>query len=150
MSFTFLGPGGSCETPWIRYALLRDNVMHHLDQGGVSLRFACIYRAAAALGGTTVNVKAGQLHAELEAVAMDLLKIPADQIAISARTQAVIRFDAVLPVGPPTTLLPSEVALPWVQKDCRTLDDVFGSLVRDLLRITEGGNDNDAVQVIDS
>lgn len=150
MSMTFIGNAGTCETPWIRFALLRDNILHHLDQGALSLQFVSIYTAAGALGGGSIKINAKALHSDMEKAAAGLLDIPANQLAISARTQAVIRFDSVLPIGPPTTLLPADVSLPWVTANSQTLGDVFGGLVRDLLRITENAGELDSVEVIDS
>ena len=150
MSLSIIGPCGSCESPWIRYALLRDNVMHHLEGGTVSSRFLNLYSMAAALGGAPVTVSARRLHEEAAEIVDKLLERPATELAISARTQAIIRFDVPLPVGPPTMLLPDLASLPWVSPTSQTLGAVFGSLVRDLLRITDGAGEADLVHVIDT
>lgn len=150
MSMSFIGPSGSCESPWIRYALLRDNVMHHLESGTISSRFMSLYSMAAALGGAPVTVSARRLHDEAAEIVAKLLELPRTELAISARTQAVIRFDVPLPLGPPTMVLPDLTSLPWVSPASETLGAVFGSLARDLLRITSGASEVDQVQVIDT
>ena len=149
MSLSFVGPGGSFETPWIRYAILRDNVIHHLDAKCPSLRFVCLYTMAAALGGSRVAVNARQLSEETSVIMKELSPIPSSHLAISARTQAVLRFEPMLPVNSPTELLPSSVSLPWLDTGAETLGVLFKNLLLNLERITEGANELDTVEVFD-
>lgn len=149
MSLSFVGPGGSFETPWIRYAILRDNVLHHLDSQSPTLRFVSLYSVAAALGGSRVTVNARQLGSEVEQVVRELGPIPANQLAISARTQAVLRFDPMLPVSGPTELLPASISLPWLDTSAETIGEVFRSLLANLQRITEGASELDQIEVFD-
>ena len=44
MSFLFMGPNGSVESRWITYALLRDNVQHHLEEDKSSARLPPVSR----------------------------------------------------------------------------------------------------------
>lgn len=149
MSMSFIGPGGSFETPWIRYALLRDNVMHHLDNRAPSLRFVSLYSVAASLGGSRITVKAQTFAAELAEIAAQLSQVPSNQLAISARTQAVLRFDPMLPVNSPTEILTSTLSLPWLDTSAETLGQIFSSLLSNLQRITAGCTEEDIVEVFD-
>jgi hypothetical protein len=46
MSLAFSGPGGSLEVRWIVYALLRDNVQHHLEGGKPSAAFSAVHETS--------------------------------------------------------------------------------------------------------
>jgi hypothetical protein len=146
LSICFIGPGGSCEYPWIRYALLRDNVLHHLEGGEPSQAFSAIYSIAGALRGASVSVSAIKLREELER-ARHLLELPIEELAISARTQAVISMERQLPIGGPTYVVGPSLSLPWISQWTTRLDGVFGSLLREILRITEGVGPQDVLEI---
>jgi len=146
LSICFIGPSGSCEYPWIRYALLRDNILHHLEGGEPSQAFSAIYSIAGALCGTSISILAVKLREELERARV-LLELPIEQLAISARTQAVISMERQLPIGGPTQIVGPSLNLPWIPQWTTTLDGVFGSLLRELLRTTEGTGPQDFIEV---
>lgn len=146
MSICFIGRGGSCEYPWIRYALLRDNVLHHLEGGEPSQAFSALYSVAGALRGASVTISAEKIRDELER-ARPLLDLPIEELAISARTQAVISMERQLPIGGPTFVVGPSLSLPWLPQWTTTLDGVFGSLLREILRITEGASPQDMLEV---
>lgn len=150
MSLSFVGPGGSFETPWIRYAILRDNVLHHLDRQSPSLQFVSLYTVAAALGGSRITVNACQLASEVDRIIRELGPVSASQLAISARTQAVLRFEPMLPVSGPTELLPESISLPWLDTSAETIGEIFKSLLANLRRITDGAGELDQVEVFDT
>lgn len=149
MSIGFVGPNGSFEVPWIRYALLRDNVMHHLDNRGPSLRFVSLYSVAASLGGNHVTVNAQQLGEEASEIAERFGSLSSSQLAISARTQAVLRFDPMLPVNSPTEIVGNSISLPWIDTTPETLGAIFKGLLSELQRITRSSSELDTVEVID-
>lgn len=60
MSISLLGPSGAYEFPWIRYALLRDNILHHLEQGAFTTSFGETYKIGTVLGGAPVFLSANQ------------------------------------------------------------------------------------------
>jgi len=150
MSLSFVGPKGSFEERWIVYAVLRDNVWHHLEGGKRTEAFAELYRMGEALGGAPVQVSAVALRAELQR-AVDLLQRSGDDLALSVRTKSAFRvFFSSPPDGPETTLVrESSEAVPFLRGTPNTLDDVFGDLVEHLLAITEDAADGDTVEVID-
>lgn len=64
MSLSFTGPRRTVEHRWLAYALLCDNVLHHLENGRASPDFAVVHLAAQALGG---RVRRGRGHLEFQA-----------------------------------------------------------------------------------
>ncbi len=144
MSFLFVGPKGSFEVRWITYALLRDTVQHHLSEPVPAL-----LRVSEALGAGTVTLPARQLRAEASAAQAALLERPAADLAVSERTLSVLAFRA-LPVATGSTQLVSSIGgVPFVDPNAKTLDDVFGNLLRNLLSVTEGASDGDVIEVRD-
>jgi hypothetical protein len=148
MSLVFSGPGGSTERRWIVYALLRDNVQHHLEGGEPGSSFPAIHAVSSALGGGKAQVSASELKDELErARALD--DRPIDDLALSPRTVAVISHRWPPPKDG-STRLASEwgIRVPAAQ-GAKTLGEVFGNLIEDLLRVT-GDGDGAEVEVIDN
>jgi hypothetical protein len=147
MSLSFMGPRGSVEQRFIVYALLRDNVLHHLAPGAPAEAFPALRSISQALGGEPLRVPAQALHAELQAV-LPLLARPIRDLAISGQTRALV--DGVWPPASTGTSLVADagVQLPSL-KGKRTLDQVFGPLVRALLEITEGAPADSVLEVHD-
>lgn len=149
MSISFLGPRGSCEVPWIHYALLRDNVLHHLDHGTPSDTFSELYRVGQVLGGTNLFLRATKLDEELRQ-ARTLCAEPIEQLALSARTRAVLTLKEDLPSGPPTAIVGLGFGLPWLPRGAEKLGDVFGPLIDSLLAITQDASETDTIEVAES
>jgi hypothetical protein len=152
MSLCFEGPKGSVEHPWIAYALLRDNVQHHLEGGRPGPAFSATHAIADALGGSRVLLKARTLHEELETARVALAGRPISELAIGPRTRSVV--DRTWPPGGSgeTTLLGEDRSkvVPWLPPAATTLDQVFGPFVRSLLEITADCGEDDAVEVWDA
>ncbi|MBL8631692.1 MAG: hypothetical protein JNM40_00605 [Myxococcales bacterium] len=149
MSISLIGPSGTYEFPWIRYALLRDNILHHLEHGVCTSAFTEIYKIGISLGGSPALLSAKTLRQEVIR-AQALCQLPIDQLAISARTLAVLRFESPLPEGPPTRVVGVALNLPWLSESAQQLADVFGDLVTALLQMTDGASDSDHVEVIET
>ena len=148
MSITFIGPAGSCEFPWIQYALSADNVLHHLEHMKVTDVFRELHRVGEALGGRTVIASAMRLREELSQ-AQALCLMPVDRLAISAQTKAVLSMPTDPELGTPTEIVGPRLRLPWTVAEPRSLGDIFGNLVTGLLEITRGAKESDTVEVID-
>lgn len=151
MSMTFIGPSGSCEFPWIQYALLRDNIAHYFGQKGRAESFSELQRAGEALDGRAVTASALRLREEVSrAQALCLLTV--DKLAISDRTKDVLFLHLMPAQSPfqPTQIVGLNLQLPWIGGEPRSLGDVFGNLIESLLAITQGTQDMDIVEVIDS
>jgi len=150
MSLMFQGPGGSFERRWIVYAMLRDNVQHHLEGGTPSSAFSRVHGLGDALTGTEVVVPALELRNELEHL-HGVLERPIADLAVSLRTRAAHSLRFPLPAERNTVLAAAiDWEPPFPLKGAATLGDAFGSLVSELLRITEGAKAGDVVRVVDS
>lgn len=149
MSISFIGPSGACEFPWIHYALLRDNILHHCEQGQITTKFSETYKISGSLAGVQTSVSAKKLREEM-IFARELIHRPITELAISARTRAVLSFEQALPLGPPTQVVGPDLSLPWLSNEPQTLGQVFGDLIESLLHITEGAKDTERVDVIET
>jgi hypothetical protein len=149
MSLTFSGPGGTVECRWIAYALLRDNVLHYLEGGTPSGRFAALHGISLALGSSSVKVLASELGRELSR-ARSLCDRPIDDLALSARTFAVIAHTWPPPAARETKLASEFGTIPGFASGAKTLGDVFGGLIDELITVSSGGDASAAVEVIDS
>jgi hypothetical protein len=151
MSLSFTGPAGTAEHRWVVVALLRDNVQHYLENGRASgTRFPAVHTVDQALGGNPVAVNALALRGELERASV-LLARPISDLAISTETRAIIDRSWRAKAAPAdrTTVADGKVAISWLSPGGRTLDDVFGNLIRSLLAITMGAGEADLVEVDD-
>jgi hypothetical protein len=148
MSITFIGPSGSCEFPWVQYALLRDNVLHHFERSDVSASFSELHRIAEATGGRRVSASAARLREQI-ARAQALCILPIAKLAISAWTRAVLFPKSGVLLSGSTELIGPQVSLPWVSGNPQTLGDIFGNVCSGLLEITKYATDSDVVEVID-
>jgi hypothetical protein len=149
MSLAFFGPQGNLEVRWIVYALLRDNVQHYLEGGTPSTRFAELHRLGEALVNERVRVNAERLRKELEQAKSALLHRPVTDLALSARTRAVLSGKWP-PVGEDTVVVgAAALNIPLLHAGIRTMADAFGNLVEELLEITAGAGEDDWVEVVD-
>jgi hypothetical protein len=96
MSLTFHGPHGAFERRWIVYAMLRDNVQHHLEGGAPTEAFSALHALGSALSRGEVTVPARKLHSELTQTHR-LLERPIDDLAVSIRTRAICSLLFPLP-----------------------------------------------------
>jgi len=150
MSLLFSGPKGNVEERWVVYAALRDNVQHHLEGGMPSEAFGVLHRVTEALGGGQTDLSATNLRACALRVKDELCALPIEQMAISARTRAVISMTWPLPDKRETCLVADwGGTIPFLRGDESTLGDVFGDLVDALIRITEEAGGGDVVEVRD-
>ncbi|MFO0570724.1 MAG: hypothetical protein U0263_34125 [Polyangiaceae bacterium] len=148
MSLLFVGPSGSTERRWIIYALLRDNVLHHLEGGVPSGRFAVIHGVSVALGGNPVRILASELRRELSS-AQALRTRPIAELALSARTVAVISHAWPLPEHSATRLAQDWNAFPQVAAGADTLGDVFGTFMDELIAVAKSDDAGAIVEVRD-
>jgi hypothetical protein len=142
VSLSFISPRGSLERRWIEFALLRDNVQHHLENGVPSPAFANLHRITEALGGKELELPAKAFREEL-LKAEPLLKRPVADLAISLRTRTVVERLWPIPPGAETKLLKDTPSTSVLDGRERELADVFGVLLFGLLRLTEGAADGD-------
>jgi len=150
MSLSFIGPQGSFERRWIVYALMRDNVQHHLEGGVPTPHFAAVHGLGEALSSGEVRVGARALRDELSRVE-PLLVRPIADLAVSVRTRAVCALDLPLVDKQATQLVSTtEWRPPLSLAGAKTLGDVFGSLVSELRGVCDGAAEQDQLTVVDT
>jgi len=149
MSLLLVGPKGSFETRWIAYAVLRDNVQHHLESGRPSASFRALHAISEALGGGVTSVSATELRGCAEQARAKLASLPVDELAVSNRTIAALALQP--PPGERATQLAREsgVRIPFLGGTIRTFEDACGALIDSILSITEGARASDRVEVSD-
>lgn len=144
MSFLFVGPKGSFEVRWITYALLRDNVQHHLADP-----HPLLHEVSAALRTGRATLPAAALHAEATAARDALVGRPFAELAVSERTLSVLAFKPP-PASTGATMLAADIGgASFVDPRSSTLGDVFGNLLRNLVEITDGAGPDELVEVRD-
>jgi len=150
MSLTFIGPAGTTEQRWIFYALLRDNLLHHVERELGSPDESALWQAGTALGLGSVMVSAKKLRDEVQR-AEALLSLPIAQLAISNRTRSALTL-----LWPPENPGETELVTPAlatslpVPSSATKLGDVFGHVVEELLRVTKDASDDDKVEIRDT
>jgi len=150
MSLSFTTEEGAVEIRWIVYALIRDNVQHYLEAGASASRFETIKQISAALGGPPVSLSASRLAEELAVVERDLLPRPIAELAITARTRAVIHLQWPEVTGPESDVVGPLAILGALTHGAKTLDDVFGGTVRDLRELAASAGADRRVLVTDT
>lgn len=149
MSLMFAGPGGSFEARWMVYAMLRDNVQHHMEKGVPSARFACLHQVSRALGGGSVTLDAATLAEELSAL-KEVMALPVADLAVSTRTRAAITLQWPPPAEEGTTLLrDTDIKVPLLHAEVKQLGDVCAPFVSQLQAIIKGGDAGATVEVRD-
>jgi len=143
------GPSGSGRISWNAYAMLRDNVQHHLEGGVPSARFRALHALERAVDRGTHRVDAARLRGEIMGAWYGLVKLGVDEAAISFRTRSIM-------TGCPTPPVRRGTARPrltgWNLPISASSDEpslvrhVLG-LVVTVLRITETAVDGDVVVV---
>jgi hypothetical protein len=153
VSLSFSGPRGGFERRWIVYALFRDNVQHHLEDGTPSAEYGAIHGLGDALGGDAngVEIDAVAVHEQVTRARATLGPLPISALAMSIRTRAVLTVSFPLPEHRGTALV-SHLGwvVPFPIDNAKTLGDVFGSFMDELLKVTEGAKPGDLLRVIDS
>lgn len=144
MSFLFVGPKGSFEVRWITYALLRDNVQHHVGDEPTPLN-----DVSAAMGTGRTELPAAAVNAAARVARDALADLPIAELAVSERTLSVLSFKA-LPKSTGATVLAAEIGgVPFIDPRAVTLRDVFGNLLTNLIEVTDGAAEGDLVEVRD-
>ncbi|HEY4188609.1 MAG TPA: hypothetical protein VGP07_26300 [Polyangia bacterium] len=147
MSLAFTGRHGDVEIPWLTYALLRDNVQHHLERDHGA--FTLLHRVSEALGEAPVRLPAAQFNRELQTVREQLLELPIEDLAMATRTRALLHLqwpelgDASSQVVGPLRILGQLVI------DARTLGDVFDATISELLALNQDAGPEDEVEISD-
>lgn len=151
MSLSFVAKNRAFERRWIVYALLRDNVQHHIEHSSPDPRVSVIHAIAGALGKDQLELDAIQLRDALLLVRQEVLTKGIEELAVSVRTRAVSTGAYPPPSSTETALVNSmEWSPPFQLQGAKTLDDVLGSFVDELLQVIGPPTEGDTVKIIDS
>jgi hypothetical protein len=143
------GPSGEFEADWIRLALLKDNVQHHLEKGHPSCRFWGIHELADAIHQRSgASISARRLRGELLEAWNALAEKPISDIAMSLETRAlVISPENTIAVRGTLLVRFSDWEVPCALDGARTLSGAFFPLLLELERVTRPSNSGDCVYV---
>ena len=150
MSLAFVSRRGSFEAPWIGWALLRDNVAHHLDGGRSPGAYEAIHRLGEGLGRAPVKVPAAEVHACVTRALAGLAARPSSDLALSERTERLLEMGWPIPPTVVTRVVGITGQLPWVPGEARTLGDVFEGFCSSLLELTRDAAPTDVLEVHDA
>jgi hypothetical protein len=150
MSIAFAGKQGATEIRWIVWALLRDNVQHHLEGGQETNAFRLLHSVSAAFRGDVVSLPAAPFNRELRTIQDALRRLPVDQLAMTSRTRSVISYQ--WPAAPITT---SEVVGPLAEfgtlvTNAATVGDVFEGTLDGLCAMTRDAGPDERIEIFDS
>lgn len=150
MSIAFVGRRGATEIRWIVWALLRDNVQHHLEGGRETTAFRLLHSVSTVFRGDVVCLPAAPFNRELRTIKDALKKLPVDQLAMTSRTRSVMTYQ--WPAAPSTT---SEVVGPLAEfgtlvTNAATVGDVFEGTLDDLCAMTQDAGPDERIDIFDS
>jgi len=150
LSLSFSSGRAAFEIRWIVWALLGDNIAHHLEPDGPSGRFTNIHRVSEAVGGSPVSLPAAELYREATLIHDELLGRPVSDLAISATTRAVIHMRWPEVSGPASEVVGPLEIFGSLTSGAKTLGDVFGHAVSALREITAVAAEDGVVEVVDT
>jgi hypothetical protein len=139
MRLSVAGAELTTECDWELCTALRDNVQHHLESGMPSGHYPAIHALADRCWATTdVSVSAAQLHAELGQAWAALGRLGIERFAIGIRSRAALTGAQTAPTVRGTVLLRlTGWKSPLRLAEARTLGDVFGNLIGQLMDFSQ-------------
>lgn len=146
MSLALIGQGASYEFRWRRWALLRDTVAAHLEDGKTGSRFPRF----ASIGNALVSplkLPAQELRREIAAIREGLGPLPITELMLGEATAAVLYIGAR--VETPRPLTRTELAQIAPIGDVIKLDDYFLSMFTSIVEVCDSADDEGMVEVID-
>lgn len=150
MSLLFRGPGGAFEQPWVVYALMCDTVQHHLEARSATRAFRALHGVSRVLIRGSITVPARRLHVEARFLKRAFANRSVSELAITAHTLGAFTL-RVRPGKRRRTRVvgKSALRLPLLPEQSSELNDVFGVLLDELVRITDGARSGELVDVLD-
>jgi hypothetical protein len=147
MNLLMKATGRSRVCDWASFALLRDNVQHFLECGGVTERFSALHQIERAVDEGVALVEAPRLRGELLRAWCALWGIHLSDAAISLRTRALMT-GALPPDGVVGTLVASQAGwqLP-VPEGVMRVPQAAWRFMSQALAITEDAVDGDVIEV---
>ncbi len=149
MRLLLTGPSGSARISWNLYAMLRDNVQHHLEEGAPSARFRALHALEQAIDRGTHQVNAARLRGEVMGAWYGLSKLGVGEAAVSFRTRSIMTGCPAPPVQRGTAkrrLTGWSLPVPASKEEPSLVEHALGFVLA-VLRITETAVDGDVVVV---
>ncbi len=122
VSLALVGAGASYEFRWRRWALLRDTVAAHFEDGVAGTRFPTLL----AIGAGSVRVPANEFAFEIVKIRELLRGCAIEGLRISHQTSTIL-YQSAVPGSRP--LRPNELAQIAPVGDARDLEEYFSSML---------------------
>lgn len=142
-----LGKGASYEFRWRRWALLRDAVVAHLEDGKPGSRFPEFATIGDALGVDSVSIEATKLARELREIRAALGKLSVDDLVLGPPTASVLYRGTTLEAARPLTrteLL--QIAPPG---GAETLEQYFSTMFESMLHVCASPTEDGTIEILD-
>ena len=146
MSLALIGQGASYEFRWRRWALLRDTVAAHLENGTTGSRFPRFASIGNALL-SPLKLPAQELRREIHAIRDGLGPLPITALTIGPATAAVLYIGTRMETPRPLTR--TELVQIAPVGDAIKLDDYFLSMFTSIVDVCDSANDDGMIEVID-
>lgn len=131
---------------WTDYALLRDNVQHFLEKGGVTDRFAALHGIERAVDEGAALVPAAKLRGEVLRAWCSLWQVQLTDAAISLRTRALMT--GALGSSVRGTLVARQAGWPLpVGLEAGRVPEAAWHFVEGVLSLTDTAVDGDVLEV---
>lgn len=140
-----IGQGASYEFRWRRWALLRDTVAAHLEDGKTGTRFPRFASIGDALLAP-LKLPARELHQEIAAMRDGLGPLPITALVLGEATAAVLYIGAKMDAPRPLTR--TELAQIAPIGDTIRLGDYFLSMFTSIIEVCDSDSEG-MVEVID-
>lgn len=142
-----VGTKSSFEFRWRRWALLRDVVVTHLENGVAGSRYRHFTSIGSALGVSSLEVPAAPLERELLEIRTALANRPISDLVLGPATAKVLNPDAELAVARPLTRTELSDVAPIGADE--TLGQYFASMIDSMLEVCAEPDEDGVVEVHD-
>lgn len=142
-----VGMRASYEFRWRRWALLRDVVATHLEEGSSGARFPHLASVGKALGVSTLRIPAAELASELSSIREGLAARSVEELVLGPITAQVLYPNVKLAAARPLTR--TELAHVAPVGDAKTLGEYFASMLDAFLEVCKSPHADGAIEVID-
>lgn len=142
-----LGKDASYEFRWRRWALLRDAVIAHLEDGRAGARFPQFASIGNALGVGSVHLPAAPLAEEVAEIKRALAARTIDDLVLGTSTAAVLYPTTKLEAPRPLTRTELNQIAPI--GDESTLDQYFASMLDSMLHVCAHPAADGTIEVYD-
>ncbi len=130
------GGGAAYEFRWRRWALLRDCVVHHLEDDQPGSRFPLFFLIGSALGGRSLMLSPGPLASELRQIQEGMRGLGVEALMLGPETASVL-YPSIRGVSAPRPLSEAERRDAGVADSSSSLADHFGVFFSSALEVCQ-------------